>query len=190
LSRRQSSSRSRLSLSSSRSMCSCNAPMTARISVPCASVPASHLSCRAAMKHFLRDRISPRTCWALACPQRFRGAARRHIPSRPQANPVGQITKPVTDSNPRWLTQQLTHRLLRFSSSAPRAALAKRAVLTNAAWSVDIILPKVLGFRRSQGLSEHRSRRETPQRNRNDLGETTVNKTRRKRPLLEEKSIT
>jgi hypothetical protein len=91
---------------------------------------------------------------------------------------------------PRWLTQQLTHRLLQFSSSAPRAALAKRADLTNAAWSVEISLPKVLAFRRSQGLSDHRSRRETPQRNRNELGETTVNKTRRKRPLLEEKSIT
>jgi hypothetical protein len=45
-------------------------------------------------------------------------------------------------------------------------------------------------FRRSECLDERRSRCETPQRNRNDLGETSVNKTRQKRLSLEEKSTT
>ena len=65
----------------------------------------------------------------------------------------------------------------------PRHDVLRGGRLNDPAWSPGLLRlrPNALSLQRSQCLSEPCSRRVTPQRNRNELGETTVNKTCRKR---------
>jgi len=87
-----------------------------------------------------------------------------------------------------WTIRSISSRLPAVKRTEAARRYAQRS-MTRAAWTPGI-WKSAARSRLSQVSNSFRSRLGKPQRNRNELGETTVNKTGRERPQPQERSIT